>query len=95
MTPTNARKTKSAAIPTSVPMKNSDTPYEDQMIMNNKKIIGKQFYPLDKGVPETPFQNGEKQPKRKRVKQSKGKRVKSSNQQDETQREVAEELKVS
>ena len=98
MTPTNARKTKSAAIPTSVPMKNSDTPYEDQMTMNNKKIIGKQFYPcstVDKGVPETPFQNGEKQPKRKRVKQSKGKRVKSSNQQDETQREVAEELNVS
>ena len=111
MTPTNARKTKSAAIPTSVPMKNSDTPYEDQMIMNNKKIIGKQFYrcsTVDKEVPEipqnleeqkrgsrkstrglemvttaVPFQNKEKQPKRKRVKQSKRKRVKSSNQQDE------------
>ena len=55
MTPTNARKTKSAAIPTSMPMRNSNTPYEDQM--NNKKIMGKQFYPcsaVDKGAPETP-----------------------------------------
>jgi hypothetical protein len=67
MTPTNARKTKSA-LPK--PLRKVDT--SDAALMKNKntRIIGKQFYSC---------QMEEKQPKRKTVKQPRRNRVKSSN----------------
>ena len=74
MTPTNARKTKSA-LPK--PLRKADT--SDATLMKNKKvknkkgknIIGEQFYSC---------QMEEKQPKRKKVKKPRHNRVKSSNQ---------------